>query len=529
MKKIIQVILVIVIPEIIIFSIIGSYNPDKVIMPFDNTKIQRVVKDSLPADHAKFEELQKDFKTGQEVTEACIKCHTERGKEFMQTEHWKWVKKDTTISGEIVELGKENVPNNFCIGINSNEKLCSKCHAGYGYKDKNFDFTDQNNIDCLACHDNTGTYKKSKIGNPAPTVDLSMVAQHVGYPNRDNCGSCHYKGGGGNNVKHGDLEIAQNSCSREVDVHMASKSKDDLNMECTECHKTHNHKISGNVYTLSTSNENRSSCTQCHTSTPHKSKILNQHFEQIACQTCHIPTYAKVNHTKIEWDWSTAGEFRDGAPYHEEVEISEDSIREYGSKHGSAILARNLTPEYVWFNGNSKIHMFQDKITESPLVLNKLLGSYEDNIHPANPEYPSKIYPVKVMRGKQIYDYNYKTLIQPHTVGSKGSGAYWSDFDWDASARTGMAYLGLPYSGKYDFVKTESYWLLNHMVSPKEDALKCESCHSRNSRLANLTSFYLPGRDKNSAVEIGGILFLILVVLGVGGHSVLRILSKKNN
>jgi hypothetical protein len=133
------------------------------------------------------------------------------------------------------------------------------------------------------------------------------------------------------------------------------------------------------------------------------------------------------------------------------------------------------------------------------------------------------------MRGKQIYDYNYKTLIQPHTVGPKGSGAYWSDFDWDASARTGMAYLGLPYSGKYDFVKTESYWLLNHMVSPKEDALKCESCHSRNSRLANLTSFYLPGRDKNSAVEIGGILFLILVVLGVGGHSVLRVLSKKNN
>ena len=74
--------MVIVIPEIIIFSIIGSYNPDKVLMPFDNTKIQRVVKDSLPADHAKFAELQKDFKTGQEVTEACIKCHTERGKEL---------------------------------------------------------------------------------------------------------------------------------------------------------------------------------------------------------------------------------------------------------------------------------------------------------------------------------------------------------------------------------------------------------------------------------------------------------------
>jgi len=160
--------------------------------------------------------------------------------------------------------------------------------------------------------------------------------------------------------------------------------------------------------------------------------------------------------------------------------------------------------------------------------LNKLLGSYEDNIHPNDPAHPSKIYPVKIMRGKQIYDYNYKTLIQPHTVGPKGSGAYWSDFDWDASARTGMEYLGYPYSGKYDFVSTESYWLLNHMVSPKDEALTCESCHSRDSRLAGLTSFYLPGRDKNNIIEIGGILFLILVTLGVGGHTVLRILSKNN-
>ncbi|MCK5856630.1 MAG: tetrathionate reductase family octaheme c-type cytochrome [Bacteroidales bacterium] len=524
MKKIIQIILVIVIPEIIIFSIIGIYNPDKVLMPFDNSKIQRVQHDSMPADHAKFEELQQDFETGQQVTEACISCHTERGKEFMKTEHWKWVKTDTTISGEMIELGKENVPNNFCIGISSNEDLCSKCHAGYGYEDKKFDFTDQNNIDCLACHDNTGTYKKGRKGNPVSTVNLSIVAQHVGYPSRDNCGSCHYKGGGGNNVKHGDLDQALNSCSREVDVHMAI---DEANMECTECHTTQNHKITGNVYTLSTSNDNRSSCTQCHTATPHKSKTLNQHFEQIACQTCHIPTYAKVNPTKIYWDWSTAGNFIDGKPYHDEEHIAGDSIIEYSSKHGTAIFAKQLAPEYVWFNGNSEIHLFDDKITESPLVLNKLLGNYDDNINPKDIEHPSKIYPVKVMRGKQIYDYNYKTLIQPHTVGPKGSGAYWSDFDWNTSAKTGMEALGLPYSGKYDFVSTESYWLLNHMVSPKEEALSCESCHSRDSRLSALKSFYLPGRDKSKIVDIGGILFLILVVLGVGGHSALRILSKK--
>jgi len=229
----------------------------------------------------------------------------------------------------------------------------------------------------------------------------------------------------------------------------------------------------------------------------------------------------------MDWDWSTAGELRDGEPYHEETEIDSNNYIEYGSKHGSAKFSRNVTPDYVWFNGNSELHRFEDKITESPLVLNKLVGSYEDNIHPANNVHPSKIYPVKIMTGKQIYDYNYKTLIQPHTVGPKGSGAYWADFDWDASAKTGMEYLGKTYSGKYAFVSTESYWPLNHMVSPKEEALKCESCHSRQSRLANLTDFYLPGRDKNKAIEISGIVFLILIVLGVAGHSTLRILSKK--
>ncbi|OYT11840.1 MAG: cytochrome C [Bacteroidetes bacterium 4572_112] len=525
MKKIIQILLVIVIPEIIIFSMIASYNPDIVTTPFDNSKIQRVQRDSFPADHSKFAELQKDFKTGQEVTEACIKCHTERGKEFMKNEHWKWVKKDTNITGEIIELGKANVPNNFCIGVSSNEKLCSKCHAGYGYGGETFDFTDQNNIDCLACHDNSGTYKKGKGGDPAPSVDLKMVAQHIGFPNKENCGSCHYKGGGGNNVKHGDLEVALNSCSREVDVHM----NDAVDLQCTECHTTHNHNISGNVYTVSTSNKNRSTCTQCHTTTPHKSVTLNNHFAQIACQTCHIPTYAKVNPTQVDWDWSTAGKLREGEPYHEEREISKDSIWKYGSKHGTGIYAKNLEPDYVWFNGNSDIHTFEDRITESPLVLNRLLGSYDDNIDPADPEHPSKIYPVKIMRGKQIYDYNYKTLIQPHTVGPKGSGAYWSDFDWNESAKSGMKKLGKPYSGKYDFVATESYWLLNHMVSPKEESLTCESCHSRDSRLAKLDGFYLPGRDKNKYIEMGGILFIIFTILGVVGHSTLRILSKKKH
>ncbi|MCD6333661.1 MAG: hypothetical protein J7L89_10365 [Bacteroidales bacterium] len=78
------------------------------------------------------------------------------------------------------------------------------CHAGYGYGDKNFDFHRPTHIDCLVCHDQTGSYKKLKpgpepltgSGYPQPSVDLTRVAQHVGLPQKSNCGACHFTGGG---------------------------------------------------------------------------------------------------------------------------------------------------------------------------------------------------------------------------------------------------------------------------------------------------------------------------------------------
>jgi len=39
------------------------------------------------ADHSKFEELQQPFKTGPEVTKACLGCHTEAAKQLHKTKH----------------------------------------------------------------------------------------------------------------------------------------------------------------------------------------------------------------------------------------------------------------------------------------------------------------------------------------------------------------------------------------------------------------------------------------------------------
>jgi octaheme c-type cytochrome (tetrathionate reductase family) len=434
--------------------------------------------------------------------------------------------------------------------VNSNERLCSKCHAGYGYDNKDFDFQNQNNIDCVVCHDNTGTYQKSKpekgvklsgSGYPATGIDLNNVAQHVGYPQKNNCGSCHFFGGGGNNVKHGDLEKAQLHCTRELDVHMASKGKNPPNLICQDCHQTEHHNITGHLYTVASSASNRTTCVQCHTDKPHQSKLLNSHFKTVACQTCHIPVYAKGAPTKIIWDWSTAtrmgkdrkpvtGMDLPGSTYVFEGKTYENVKIHFDSKHGTGVFQQNVAPEYVWFNGTANHHLLQDTIgdTTHALILNPLFGSYQDHIKPTDPENPTKIWPVKVMRGKQPYDPVNGLLINPKLVGSRSSGALWADYDWEASARKGMEYIGLPYSGQYAFMKTESMWLLNHEVAPADQALQCAECHNNtNSKLSSLTGFYLPGRDKSLLLDNAGLVFVILVLMGVSIHGILRVVNNK--
>ena len=514
MKKFLELIAIVIIPLTVIFYIINRYHSEeKDYYPVERIKLPE--KKAL-SDHSQYEVLQKEFKSPQEVTETCLDCHNQRGKQLLTSVHWRWEQTDTLADGRVVSLGKKNVLNNFCIGVESNEKLCQTCHVGYGWSNKNFDFHDPKNIDCLVCHDNSGTYKKQKgkAGFPSPKVDLSFAARHVGYPENANCGSCHFKGGGGNNVKHGDLETALLSCTREVDVHMNKEE----NMSCTDCHDTKEHNIPGNLYTVAANNNNRVLCEKCHTDKPHKDKILNRHYKRVACQTCHIPVYAKVNPTKIWWDWSTAGKLKDGKPYEE---TSADKLHQYDSKHGDAVYGKNLKPEYVWFNGTATHVLLSDKLKGDTVVLNPLEGG------PLDPG--SKIYPLKVMRGKQIYDTEYKTLIQPKLFGPKGSGAFWSDFDWEASAEKGMAYVNQPYSGHYGFINTKSNWLLNHMVSPSEDALTCTDCHSKKSRLNDLKGFYMIGRDTYAGIDWLGVIFVVLVLLGVTVHGTLRLSAKKKN
>lgn len=481
-----------------------------------NLKQQYAVKHVASVDHSKLSALQKNFRSGQEVTLACISCHNDRHKEVMQSSHWNWEREEYVEGRGVRYIGKKNILNNYCIGISSNELSCNKCHIGYEWTDTTFDFTDARNVDCLACHDNSNTYVKGAKGLPDSSVNLTNVAQHVGRPLRTNCGTCHFFGGGGNNVKHGDLEKALFDATRDVDVHMAS---DGMDLQCVDCHTAKNHQMLGKMYSVSSMNRNRSSCEQCHGDAPHSDGTLNEHTTKVACQTCHIPEYAKVNSTKLHWDWSTAGKLKDGKPYAKEDSLGNDT---YLSIKGSFVWGRNVKPEYIWFNGTASHYLLGDTTSERPIRLNALYGSYSDP--------GAKIIPVKIHRANQIYDPVNRMLIQPKLFAEHaGEGAFWKDFNWQTSAEAGMRSVHLPYSGKYEFVETEMTWPVNHMVAPKDKAVGCAECHTRNnSRLAALTDFYMPGRDHNATLDAIGIWVLVGTAAAISVHATARVIIKGN-
>ena len=97
------------------------------------------------------------------------------------------------------------------------------------------------------------------------------------------------------------------------------------------------------------------------------------------------------------------------------------------------------------------------------------------------------------------------------------------------SIKAGMEYAGLPYSGQFGFIETRMNWFITHMVAPKEDALKCQDCHTRaeDGRLAAITDLYLPGRDRNAWVDLLGGL-AIIGAIGAGSiHGIARILIRR--
>ena len=370
-----------------------------------------------------------------------------------------------------------------------------------------------------------------------PSIDYAKVAQHVGLPGRDNCGACHYNGGGGDGVKHGDLDSSLNKPSKALDVHMAA---DGLNFSCTECHVTKDHEISGSRYNMVAKDEigvgkpgerrDVATCESCHGDKPHPKPSLigyqlDAHAERIACQTCHIPKMARGGVATItDWNWETSGKTLNGKGYYEEEYKQGNGERRhtYWSIKGDFKWGENLTPAYKWFNGEMIYTLADTKVDASkPFTpINDPQGSWKDP--------KSRIWPFKEMHTRMPYDAGNKTLVYNHLWGNDDT-AYWGNFDLKKSIAAGMAIEKRPFSGDIGFLPTVSNWPITHMVAPKADAVQCAECHTKKSRLAAVPGIYMPGFSHFGWLDFLGLAGLGLTLLGVTVHGGLRIaLNKKS-
>ncbi len=484
------------------------------------------------ADHAKHAVLQKDFTSGEELTQACISCHSEAEKQFHKTIHWTWL---ADPSDEKREYGKAgNSLNNFCISTNRNDDAsCLSCHPGWGN-------TKETAVNCLVCHSQTnmnfdeaitdikgfldeGDEESKEIAGEIQ-AELRAAAQNIGVPGRANCGSCHFYGGGGDGVKHGDLDTSLTKPSKTLDVHMGV---DGQNFTCTRCHTTTLHDISGRVYTRPAATDRKSlveddlankiTCESCHTSQPHKTgKKMNDHTDKVACQSCHIPDFARINPTKMSWDWAQSGKLKDGKKFKTKDEFGKF---DYLTIKGQMKWAKNVEPKYLWYNGSIKSTTAKDKIDPTETV--KVSWPVGDRKDPQ-----SRIYPFKVHKGNQPYDKINQTLLMPLLSGKQG---YWNTLDWHEALMVGQESMGLPFSGKFDFIETAYVFPITHMVAPKDKSLACRECHSKtNSRLANLKGFYMPGRDVSGFLNFAGWGLVLANLVGVLIHALGRFFSRGN-
>ena len=443
-----------------------------------------------------------------EGTKSCLNCHGPIGDEIINTGHFKWQGVASNIEGfEGERLGKNQIINNFCIAIGSNEGRCTQCHIGYGYADNTYDFSNPENVDCLVCHDQTGTYAKApttaglpaaEIGTPPVPLNLNLVAQSVGQSADldfgekvpiDNCIDCHAKAGGGDNVKHGDLSMSLANTTREFDVHMGTDGAD---FECVACHyverdmddKLLSHGIGGMPY-HSVDEGVMKGCDDCHgdrfnihIGTTVEPVIAFAGHDKLACQVCHIPTFARNTSTKVEWYWEDAGLAANPNPVPDDLDPVTGRLI-WDKKKGTFKWANNVRPELRFFNGKYSKFLVgdNDQYTSLPAVLAEPMGDYTDP--------NAMIYPFKKMIGNQPADAGNQTMLVPHLFGTAGGpNPFWGNYDWNLALADGALYNNQTYTGAFDFVDTVMYLSVNHEVAPKEQAYgmdgACGDCHTGN-------------------------------------------------
>ncbi len=420
--------------------------------------------------------------TWSDYPSACMNCHDNGSAgshydEMWDTTHYQWLGEAPDMVNEpnILQGKLTNAVNSYCINIEGDWPVCGSCHAGRGVK-PGTSGDSKANIDCLVCHNADYAWNRVRLpdGSMGPSAGtdqatLDSYVQNIGKPTRASCLKCHAFAGGGDGVKRGDLSSAQmDNTDPHFDVHMNSAGSD---VQCQDCHVFQAHKTIGKGSDLRPTDDltrgSEVSCVTCHqgmdSGTGHASvgrrSEPDRHVARVACQSCHIPTYAKAA-TEVHRDWRT---HHDGS---NASTCDPDNGETPCPGHPHVDKLANLIPTLKFWDGTSD---------------NYLLGDAAQ-LDPATGAYPTSR-PLGDVHSGMLTPFKYKTADQPMTIASKQLIALdtyeyiKASGDVEKSIESGLVNMGLSANEGYEWVVTDTYQMINHGVNPASDVADCSQCH----------------------------------------------------
>ncbi len=338
------------------------------------------------------------------------------------------------------------------------------------------------------------------------TLTTLEAAQTVHTTTRKSCLNCHAGAAGSDGAKRGDLSKEIVDPSLDIDMHMSASG---ANLTCSDCHNTTlsdgtGHRLRGRGLDLRPNDvAERFTCENsgCHSDRPH-SDFSNRtgssndtHAQKVACQTCHIPSYAKAEvGSEVARDWQDP---------HPSAKACNGRGGWLPREDKGGLGAEALIPSYAWFDGTSEIYYLGESLDNVPTVplVADVAASFIGNFQTGDPAYviglpngnvtdtslETKLYPMKEHWGKLARNDTDNTLVGHSTFEYFRTGSFCravavglglDEVSVDPSSVCEGFPGGTEMPPNTTTVAVHTYQTINHGVETRAGALKCGDCHA---------------------------------------------------
>jgi hypothetical protein len=203
-------------------------------------------------------------------------------------------------------------------------------------------------------------------------------------------------------------------------------------------------------------------CTDCHNAVAEHHERARGHLDRVACQSCHIPAYARSVSTDMVRDFRA-------------TEVNARGLYEPRITRRS-----NVVPVYAFWNGESEFYRFRDPARPDQ-ALARPLGSIDDG----------KLYPFMLHRAIQPQDRASGAILPLK------AGILFQTGDVERAIRVGAQETGFDLAQGYTFLNTQRFMGIFHEMPPASQALGCASCHDATNRVDFAALGYAPTPTRN--------------------------------